>query len=42
MLAEKNNAFSETAQALYEFNSDKITKMKCRTKRDYYKQKFNP
>ena len=39
MLAEKNNAFSETAQTLYELNSDEITEMKCRARRDYYKQK---
>lgn len=39
MLAEKNNAFSETAQTLYELNADEITEMKCRARRDYYKQK---
>jgi len=39
MLAEKNNTLSETAQTLYELNSDEITEMKCRARRDYYKQK---
>lgn len=39
MIAEKNNAFSETAQTLYELNADEITEMKCRARRDYYKQK---
>lgn len=39
MFAEKNPYISEAAQTLYEANADEITEMKCRARRDYYKQK---
>ena len=39
MMAEKNPYIAEAAQTLYESNVDEITEMKCRARRDYYKQK---
>lgn len=39
MLTENNTYIEEAAQTLYEANADEITKMKCRARRDYYKQK---
>lgn len=39
MLAEHNPYIEEAAHTLYEANADEITKMKCRARRDYYKQK---
>ena len=38
-MAEKNPYIAEAAQTLYESNVDEITEMKCRARRDYYKQK---
>lgn len=39
MIAEKNPYINEAAQTLYEAHADEITEMKCRARRDYYKQK---
>lgn len=39
MIAENNPYIAEAAQTLYEANADQITEMKCRARRDYYKQK---
>ena len=39
MIAEQNPYIAEAAQTLYEANADESTKMKCRARRDYYKQK---
>ena len=39
MIAEKNVYLEAAAQTLYEANADETTKMKCRARRDYYKQK---
>lgn len=39
MIAEKNPYIAEAAQSLYEAHADEITEMKCRARRDYYKQK---
>ncbi|MBR2046266.1 MAG: Rpn family recombination-promoting nuclease/putative transposase [Agathobacter sp.] len=39
MIAEKNIYIEAAAQTLYEANADETTKMKCRARRDYYKQK---
>lgn len=39
MFAEENPYIAASAQTLYEANADETTKMKCRARRDYYKQK---
>ena len=39
IMAEKNPYIADAAQTLYESNVDEITEMKCRARRDYYKQK---
>ena len=39
MIAENNPYIAEAAQTLYEAHADEVTEMKCRARRDYYKQK---
>lgn len=39
MIAENNPYIAEAAQTLYEAYADEVTEMKCRARRDYYKQK---
>ena len=39
MIAENNPYIAEAAQTLYESHADEVTEMKCRARRDYYKQK---
>lgn len=39
MIAETNPYIAEAAQTLYEAHADEVTEMKCRARRDYYKQK---
>lgn len=39
MIAENNPYIAEAAQTLFEAHADEVTEMKCRARRDYYKQK---